>query len=109
MNKVILAGALALALSACAAVTDKINAFDAWLASPTTTQAAANLKSMTTSLTCQVASVSALTAQITKAVAAKETVAIRDAQNVCVVSSALCNALGGAAVASACTGSLPPS
>jgi len=100
MNKLALLGALSLAalsLAGCAQIANGINEVSSALTSPQTTQAVANLKAGSQAILCAVADVSAVGEALTNALKAKQAI-VADAQDVYVVSGALCVSLGGKVV-----------
>jgi hypothetical protein len=99
--------AVPLALVACS-TTNPLQSVINTLSSPQATQAASNLKTITMSLTCTVANLSALESQIAPLITQGQA-AIRDSQTACVVSTAVCDSLGGTAVAASCTAPAPGS
>ena len=103
MKKIALLGAAlgALALGGCAEIQTATN----WLASPTTTQAAQNVKTFTTSIECAVASVSAVESTLAPYLTNGQA-AISTSNKVCVAAQAVCAALGGQASIKTCTATL---
>jgi len=74
-----------------------INSLTGALSSPAASTAASNLRAGATALICDVGDVSLLTNQIATQIGAGHAL-IKDSQNVYVVSSTVCAALGGAVV-----------
>ena len=104
MKKIALLGAAlgALALGGC---SNTIQQATNWLASPTTTQAAQNVKIFSTSVECAVASVSTIESQLAPYLT-NDQAAVSTSTKVCVASEAVCGALGGQASIKNCTASL---
>ena len=103
MKKAILGalGIAALGLGGCAEIQTVTN----WLASPTTTQAAQNVKTFTTSIECAVASVSSVESQLAPYLTNGQA-AISTSTKVCVAAEAVCAALGGQASIKTCSATL---
>jgi hypothetical protein len=83
-------GLVACALAACAEIQQAENT----LASPTTTQAATNLKTFVAVGSCAIANISVVEDQIASLVKANQAAQL-DSHNVCVASAAVCGTLGG--------------
>ena len=98
MRKLIPLALLAIPLAGCSSVVSQINSVTSALSSPQATQAAANLKSGATALICFVGDTAALASAIEQQVSAGKA-AIRDSENVYVVTGSVCATLGGQIVA----------
>ena len=96
MKNLALAGAvsLGLALGGCSTVQSDITSATNWLASPTTTQALANLKAGATIFVCAVANAQALASELEPALNAGQSIT-GTGNKVLVVSTALCGVLSG--------------
>jgi hypothetical protein len=102
------AGLAGVTLAGCNGVTNAVNGIDAItgaLSSPAANQAAANLKTGTTAVVCDVGNVAALASKIEAAIRAGSAL-VKDTADVYTVSSSVCAALGGASQG---TATVPPS
>jgi len=99
----VLAGAFALALSACSVTTavNDINSLTGALSSPAANQAAANLKAGAQAVACTVADVDIVAQEIELNVTVPKAYAVaikRDTTSIYVVSTAACAFFGGTAI-----------
>ena len=99
MKPGIILGALAFMSLACgcAQMAAGINEVNAALTSPAANKAVANLKAGSQAILCAVANVAAISGALETAVSAGQA-AVRDSQDVYVVSGTLCLALGGTVI-----------
>jgi len=97
--------ALAVSISGCQKVTSDLNSFNAALASPQATQAAANVRNWTVAVTCTIANGAQLAGQIEAAVSAGKAVQTTTGK-IYTVSAAVCKALGGTAGATVSASSI---
>ena len=85
-------------LSGCAQIANGINQVNGALTSPAANQAIANLKVGSQALLCALANASAIAGPLETAVNSGQA-AVKDTQDVYVVSATLCAALGGSVIA----------
>lgn len=90
MKRTLLAAPLVLSLAGCA----ELDRVTTWLASPTTTQAVANLQKGATALVCAISNIANVAGQVEAAVDAGQAV-IGTTGKVYVASAIVCGSLGG--------------
>lgn len=108
LSGLLLAALAAVSLSSCAKVQADFQGVVNTLSSPQATQAAQNIVTITTAITCTVPRILSTTQLITQlgGNSKKNLIAVRDEQTACVASVIACNALGGSATVAPCTASV---